>query len=31
MHKTGSSAPNPQNPATNDIGLIVLPDGRRLA
>jgi len=32
MHKTGSSGPiNDITPATNDIGLIILPDGRRLA
>lgn len=32
MHKTGSSGPaDGVTPATNDIGLITLPDGRRLA
>ena len=32
MHKTGSSGlVNDITPATNDIGLIILPDGRRLA
>jgi len=32
MHKTGSSGSQAgKTPATNDIGLIVLPDGRRLA
>ncbi|HLK03938.1 MAG TPA: class A beta-lactamase [Candidatus Acidoferrum sp.] len=32
MHKTGSSGTQGnKTPATNDIGLIVLPDGRRLA
>jgi beta-lactamase class A len=32
MHKTGSSGPaDGMTPATNDIGLIAFPDGRRLA
>jgi beta-lactamase class A len=32
MHKTGSSGTvNGMTAATNDIGLITLPDGRRLA
>lgn len=32
MHKTGSSdLVNEMTPATNDVGLITLPDGRRLA
>ncbi len=32
LHKTGSSGTQSgKTPATNDIGLIVLPDGRRLA
>jgi beta-lactamase class A len=32
MHKTGSSATvSGLTPATNDVGLINLPDGRRLA
>ncbi|HLZ12945.1 MAG TPA: class A beta-lactamase [Candidatus Acidoferrum sp.] len=32
LHKTGSSgSQSGKTPATNDIGLIVLPDGRRLA
>ncbi len=32
MHKTGASGrANESHSATNDIGLITLPDGRRLA